>query len=141
MSASEKSVICRKRTGVGACKYKMIGISNNFCFCPCICTPQQEYHRFFTLIQKLYYIVCKLFPAHTLMTVSAAFTYSQYIIKQKNAVFSPFSKLSVFSGIVDTDIFFISLKILTSDGGGATPFLLKSKDREPVRRHDKGPDR
>ena len=95
---------------MGACKYKMIGISNNFCFCPCICTPQQEYHRFFTLIQKLYYIVCKLFPAHTLMTVSAAFTNSQYIIKQKNAVFSPFSKLSVFSGIVDTDIFFYFLE-------------------------------
>ena len=67
MPAAEKSVVCRKGTGVRRLQYKVIAVGDKLCLGAGVRSPQDKHHRLLALVKQLYHPVGENLPALVFM--------------------------------------------------------------------------
>ena len=102
-------------------QYQMLGVLDQGLFRLGVVAPEQEHHRFFPLIQQSDDIIGELLPAFALVGIRLSGTDGQHRVQQQYPVLCPVGQLAVPVLSMPTSSL-ISLKMFTSDGGGATPF-------------------
>ena len=73
------------------CCFPVINFSFAFAFPP----HSMNTMGFFTLVQKLYYPVCKYLPSFPFVGIRLTFSHSQHCIQKKHSVFCPVFQTSV----------------------------------------------
>lgn len=101
-------------------EYQMLVTVNEGTFLLCITSPKDEYQIFSFFGQDTDGSICKLFPTATLVRTGLVGAYCQGGVQQQDTLFGPSCQVTGGRGW-RADIFFISLKMFTREGGKATP--------------------
>ena len=100
-------------------QHKMLRICDQARLGAGVSAPEQKDYRLFTLVQKLYYPVRELLPAHALMTVRLTLTHGENSVQQQHTAVRPGGELSVVRRVVAE----LRLYLLENVLEGGVPFF------------------